>query len=1093
MSFLVFWYAFSRSWLYLHCRPADALFARGHVHLYLVFLLLRLHPPSVFARLCICAGHSEDAQFFEDFLIREYEERLIQVLREKDAAAHYSIEIDLIPHAVHATILKVLSHPLAMLPLLDEAGRDAQTTLAARMDGEAADGRQLTVKCNAHVRVVSVPSRMLRAVSALRSADVGTFICVTGTVIRTGGVMMCEVDRTYSCAKCGHVFPLSGDIAQRGEFRLPSVCPSQVPGRKACGGTRFNREERAFSCREYQEIKLQEQIKSLGVGSVPRSLLVVLTDELADSVKPGDDVEVVGILHRRWHRNPTQGQRSDVELMLAATGVSLTNARKSFLQLTDEAIAGFERFWEHHRTTPLAGRDTILQSLCPQLYGMYITKLIVAMSLIGGVARRDEAGTNIRGESHLLIVGDPGTAKSQILRYAALLSPRAVLTTGIGTTSAGLTTSAVRDAGSGQWMLDAGALVLADGGLCCIDEFDSIRESDRGSIHEAMEQQTLSVAKAGLVCTLSTRTTVFAAVNPKAGKLGSTIYVPTTDVFSTPGGGSHPADGGSAGGAGGTSKTLPIELAIAAPLLSRFDVVLTLLDRHDEAWDKALSTFILDGCRLSGAAAVAEASAAAARWPLERLRQYMFYVKNRLHPRLSREARLILSRYYSAERGGDGRNVARTTVRLMEALIRLTVAHARLMFRRHWATAQDAAFAVAAVEASAVSQPVLGGGSALHAPFPTEPDIAYKAYASFLESRLKLEGAVRACAWIPLAVDGSTGAASMGGVDDGVAGGTPYDEDHEDTDPPLSATLDEDGTPYDADREGTGRSLSATLDRGSTPYGTDREGTGRSLSATLDRDDSPAVSADDEPPPSARGPGGGSLGRAPESGFSTPALYREGDAAREERNEDVLREIAMGTSPERSLVATPASAGGPRGGLSVPTSAVDDGAAPAVDPSAVLRLAQRAADALARRKRARTPTSSDNEDGVEPSPSPERQPSSSSPRSAVTGGSGGLGSGRNGGGPPRGATTPLGAARTLTAPAPGGAPSWTQPKAAAAAAGGVDLSNNLDVFKGLEDDDDDDSALDGFPFPVVPPPSAPAALGGGGAARPQRIPSHPSL
>ncbi|GAB0493280.1 hypothetical protein MMPV_004556 [Pyropia vietnamensis] len=994
---------------------------------------------------------SEDVQFFEDFLIREYEERLIQVLREHDAAAHYSVEIDLIPHAVHATILKVLSHPVAMLPLLDEAGRDAQTTLAARLDGKAADGTALTVKCNAHVRVVSVPSRMLRAVSALRSADVGTFICVTGTVIRTGGVMMCEVDRTYSCAKCGHVFPLSGDIAQRGEFRLPSVCPAQVRGRKACGGTRFNREERAFSCREYQEIKLQEQIKSLGVGSVPRSLLVVLTDELADSVKPGDDVEIVGILHRRWHRNPTQGQRSDVELMMAATGVSLTNARKSFLQLTDEAIEGFERFWEQHRTTPLAGRDIILQSFCPQLYGMYITKLIVAMSLIGGVARRDEAGTNIRGESHLLIVGDPGTAKSQILRYAALLSPRAVLTTGIGTTSAGLTTSAVRDAGSGQWMLDAGALVLADGGLCCIDEFDSIRESDRGSIHEAMEQQTLSVAKAGLVCTLSTRTTVFAAVNPKAGKLGTTIYVPSTDVFSTPGDRSHPADGGSAGGAGGTSKALPIELAIAAPLLSRFDVVLTLLDRHDETWDKALSTFILDGCRLSGAAAVAEASAAAARWPLERLRQYIFYVKNRLHPRLSKEARLVLSRYYSAERGGDGRNVARTTVRLMEALIRLTVAHARLMFRRHWATAQDAAFAVAAVEASALSQPVLGGGSALHAPFPAEPDVAYKAYATFLQTKLKLEDTVRTRAWAPLAADGSTGAANMGDADIASPGVPAYDEDYEDTD--------------------------------------------HAVSASLGWDDSRVVSAEEEPPPSASSPDGGSVRHAPDFTFSTPAVCREGDSARVERNEDVLRQIAVGTSPERSLVATPSSADGPRGSLGVPVSVAEE-VVPMADVRSVMRFGQRPAGTLARRKRVRTPASSDGEDDCAPLPTSGRRPSPPSPRSAGTGGDGELNSGLGEGSSFRSTAPEVGAARTLPAPGPMGAPSWaapTQPKAVADAAGGLDLSNNLDVFKVLEEDDDDDDALGGLPLPVAARSSAPSAIGVGRDGGPELIPPRSSL
>lgn len=1040
-------------------------------------------------------------------MIREYQKRLVEVLRETDAAAHYSIEIDLIPHVVHATIVKVLSHPLTMLPLLDEAGRDAQTTLAARLDGAAARRRPLVVKCNAHVRVVSVPSRMLRAVSALRSADVETFICVTGTVIRTGGVMMCEVDRTYSCAKCGHTFPLSGDIAQRGEFRLPSVCPAQVPGRKACGGTRFNREERAFSCREYQEIKLQEQIKSLGVGSVPRSLLVILTDELADSVKPGDDVEVVGILHRRWHRNPTQGQRCDVELMLAATGVSLTNARKSFMQLTDEAIEGFERFWEQHRTTPLAGRDTILQSLCPQLYGMYITKLIVAMSLIGGVAHRDETGTNVRGESHLLIVGDPGTAKSQILRYAALLSPRAVLTTGIGTTSAGLTTSAVRDAGSGQWMLDAGALVLADGGLCCIDEFDSIRESDRGSIHEAMEQQTLSVAKAGLVCTLSTRTTVFAAVNPKSGKLGSTIYVPSTDAFSTPGSRAQPGGGGFAGSAGDTSKSLPIELAIAAPLLSRFDVVLTLLDRHDEAWDKALSSFILDGCRLTGAAAVAEASAAAARWPLERLRQYLFYVKNRLHPRLSREARLILSRYYSAERGGDGRNVARTTVRLMEALIRLTVAHARLMFRRHWATAQDAAFAVAAVESSAVSQPVLGGGSALHAPFPTEPDAAYQEYASFLQSKLKLEGAVELPAWAPLAADGSAGDANNGEANEACAGGTPYDADTDrggtDGGTPNDAYRgDTDGgTPNDMDRGGTDGSTFDGTGRGDTDDGTpddedidgitlndtDGEDSDDELLATRDDDGSPRAPSEDEELSLSRGPGGTPT-QLVHGAPSTPAVFREGDVARAERNEEVGRAIAAGASPERSLVATPATADEPRVGFGLPMPAADAGT-PVADLSGVMLHAQPPAGALTRRKRPRAIVNSDDDDTT-----PRRRSSTSSPRSA---GSGGRGTSTSGLGVDSLSASVAPASQLLpplTATGSNRAPSWTQPKATAGVSGAGDIDeSNLDVFKGLEDDDDDDDAFSGLPLPVLAPFSPPAAVGSGEQEGPGPVAPPPAL
>jgi len=511
-------------------------------------------------------------------------------------------------------------------------------------------------------------------------------LSISGTVIRASTVKMLEFEREFLCLKCKHTFMVEADFEQGYALAPPTRCPSE--GGSPCDSSKFKCTQDAAAnptaCRDYQEIKVQEQISKLAVGTIPRSIWVILENDLVDGCKAGDDVVVCGTVLQRW-QPLRQESRCDLETVIKGNHVRVKNAQGGGAGVTDEAKKEFEEFWGFHTANPLAGRDQILASMCPQVFGLYVVKLTVLTVLIGGVPRVDQSGTRIRGESHMLLVGDPGTGKSQFLKYAAKLIPRSVITTGIGSTSAGLTVTAVKD--GGHWTLEAGALVLADGGLCCIDEFSGIREHDRGSIHEAMEQQTLSVAKAGLVCKLNTRTTVLAATNPK-GK-----YDP--------------------------EETLSANTALASPLLSRFDVVLVLLDTQNDDWDTIVSSFILD--RKDHPSLKDKPDRVL--WSLEKLQQYIAHVKT-IDPVLSADSEIILSKYYQMQRQTDTRQAARTTIRLLESLVRLAQAHARLMFRST-VTLQDAIVAVSMVEASMQGAALVTPSSPLHSAFPKDADADY--------------------------------------------------------------------------------------------------------------------------------------------------------------------------------------------------------------------------------------------------------------------------------------------------------------------------------------------------------------------------------
>ncbi|KAI8873047.1 MCM-domain-containing protein [Ramicandelaber brevisporus] len=628
---------------------------------------------------------------------------------------HYSVPLDLLGllDSDPALASQIISFPTQYLQRLDQAAYIAQEQLRK----QSPVFKDCDSKQNVHVRLANVP--MVPGIVRMgipRSNAVGRLVAITGTVIRTGIVKMMETAKMWMCTKCKNTFPVKTDIEQYNSVAVPNTCRAFVPGEEPCNSTKFqpmqsnSSEELVFGtamCIDYQEVKVQEHVNKLSIGTIPSSINVLLMSDLVEKAKSGDDVTIIGVVIRRWQPIRVEN-RPEIELTLVANSVRVhSEAIMSRNSSPEESANRFREFWQRHSLRPFDARNLIIRSFCPQIFGMYVVKLSVLLVLIGGVARIEKTGMKVRGESHLLLVGDPGVAKSQFLKYAAMLVPRSVLTTGIGSSSAGLTVTAVRE-GGGEWVLEAGALVLADRGICCIDEFGSIREHDKVAILEAMEQQAISIAKAGIVCRLNTRCSVLAATNPK-GKYDS-------------------------------NQPLTVNVALSSPLLSRFDLIFILLDTRNDDWDRELSTFILNN-ELSGHAgghslglspngsAKSDSSrkspSSSDLWDFETLQTYIAYVKSEIRPMLTPDSERVLSAYYRKQRSADSRNAARTTLRLLESMVRLAQAHARLMFRSQ-VTIRDAVVVAFLMELSMQGSTLLGIHSTLHADFPFdgEADIA---------------------------------------------------------------------------------------------------------------------------------------------------------------------------------------------------------------------------------------------------------------------------------------------------------------------------------------------------------------------------------
>ncbi|KAH9608982.1 hypothetical protein KSS87_020935, partial [Heliosperma pusillum] len=650
------------------------------------------------------SSSSSDDETFKNmvsFLVDNYSDQLHSLILSPDSRLHYPLFIDfaeLLNDYPNVAML-VFSNPSYYLPKFDYATVSAQRLVMK--DCEA--GSVSIIKDNVHVRINILGSPLespesYPSIGKVRVKHRNILLTLKGTVIRSGGIKTIEGERKYECKKCKYVFPVYPELETGNMIKPPLACLSDQS--YECEGNKFVPVENSTKFHDYQDIKIQESAQLLGVGAIPRSIRVILQNDLVDIVKAGDDVIVTGVLTAKWSPD-LKDVRCDLDPVLVANHVRWTNELKSDLDIPEDIVIKFKKFWDKFKDTPLEGRNAILKGICPQVFGLFTVKLAVALTLIGGVQHIDNSGTKIRGESHLLLVGDPGTGKSQFLKFAAKLSNRAVITTGLGSTSAGLTVTAVKD--GGEWMLEAGALVLADGGLCCIDEFDSMREHDRATIHEAMEQQTISVAKAGLVTTLSTRTIVFGATNPKGQ------YDP--------------------------NQPLSVNTTLSGPLLSRFDIVLVLLDTKNPEWDKVVSSHILAEEQHHKIENVEDLTSS---WSLTMLKKYINFVKGYFKPVLTKDAERVISSYYQLQRRCGTQNAARITVRMLESLIRLAQAHARLMFKNE-VTRLDAITAILCIETSMTTSAIVDSvGNALHSNFSENPDTEYAKQEKFILEKLRL-------------------------------------------------------------------------------------------------------------------------------------------------------------------------------------------------------------------------------------------------------------------------------------------------------------------------------------------------------------------